>query len=136
MGLELERDPRAQQPAPGPQADPRDWYPSHKPDKEWGGVVKIGVVLGVLVAAAVAFRIYQTDQAKVEQAKRAAAQAEERRRDQALFESQGSDCYTGKPGEYLVYTDEKGTDVVVESPANVPKRFRKEARCVYSVRSR
>ncbi|MDP2344679.1 MAG: hypothetical protein Q8O67_27265 [Deltaproteobacteria bacterium] len=40
------------------------------------------------------------------------------------------ECFTGSDGEYLVYVDNKGTDNVVESPAQVPAKYRGSVRCV------
>ena len=42
----------------------------------------------------------------------------------------GIDCYTGATGEFLSYDDEHGVANIVESPAQVPARFRKKARCI------
>ena len=43
----------------------------------------------------------------------------------------GVECFTGSDGEYLSYDDDNGTANIVESPAQVPARYRSTARCIH-----
>ncbi len=57
-------------------------------------------------------------------------------RGEAINDVSGVGCFTGEDGEFLTFTDASGTENVVETPAQVPARYRESARCIHLVPTR
>lgn len=132
VSLELAVEPRVSRPHVPPESygPPTDHRPTYRKDsKVLATAVKVAAVV-VLVAAGLAWWRYREDY----HARRRAQDVEQRLRDdaQALQDAlKGTAQPCERRGDaYWVYTDDGGTDVVVESVQQVPKRLRPAARCV------
>lgn len=113
-------------------ADPSGWYPDVKPDRRWlkVGLQRTAVLAALLAAGLIGWRLWQGDRVPRPIANLVEAVGK-LNGDEALNEDVvGVDCYTGASGEFLTYDDEHGVANIVESPAQVPARFRKTARCI------
>lgn len=113
-------------------ADPSGWYPDVKPDRRWlkVGLQRAAVLAAIVVAAVVGWRVWQGDRVPRPVARLVEA-VRKLTSDEALNDGVlGVDCYTGARGEFITYDDASGVANIVESPAQVPARFRKTARCI------
>lgn len=129
-GLELDRAPprRAEVAA----ADGADWYPK-PPKNDWRwlatGIKRVVVVVVVVVVGVnVARAVWGSE---LPGPLRAVVDVVDRVRAGEAINEDGrdADCFTGSPGEYIVYDDEHGTAHIVEKPSQVPARYRAKARC-------
>ena len=138
MGLELDREPRAhdhggRQRVSSSADDPKDWYPKKNRDHRWlvegaRRVVVAGLVLGCVVIAWGWLNGKGLPGPLQELVGMVSARVSGP--PAAFNDTDGVACFTNLDGEYLVFTDDKGTDNVVESPAQVPAKYRGSVRCV------
>lgn len=130
--LELAIEPRAGRPHLPPQdyGGPDQHRPTYL--KESTLLATSLKVLAAIAVVAVAFGWwrYQTDQesrTKAQQVESELVRQAERLRE--VMKDTAEPCER-RGDAYWVYTDDKGTDVVVQSVQQVPKRLRVKARCV------
>lgn len=132
-GLELDRPkaPPSTKAAETP-ADTSGWYPEKQKDWRWLHALIKRIVTGVVVVLAlvVGWRVFKGARLPgpiatiVEGAQRMG-------RGQAVNDADGIACWSGSPGEFISYDDDKGSANIVESPAQVPAKYKSKARCIY-----
>ena len=140
MTLELDRQPRAhdegsRQRVASSVANPQDWYPKKNTDYRWlGEGIKRVLTAAAVLACVVLGWMWLNGRTLPGPLARLLDHVEFGSNGVVVVDdvgaTEGIDCYTHADGEYLVFTDAKGTENVVESPAQVPAKYRASVRCV------